>query len=170
MQEAADPLESARSIIIEVLLNAMSSESSNDHNESSGSKAENLITPIDKDPPSPLPKIKARQESTERPAGTNSESSVISTQLLFSQLTTTIAHAVIEKLSNETTRNSVLTSIPSVSDDGPPLPFLARQDDDNATSDGDPGATPATNDADQEYEDDVMIVTYGSFVDNPGKL
>ena len=66
----------------------------------------------------------------------------------------------------ETTR-SPLTSIDSESDDGPPLPFLTKADDDgnNVTSDN-PGAI-ANDEVNEEYEEDVMIVTYGSFVNDP---
>lgn len=173
---ATDPLESARAIILEVLVNAMSLELLDD--ESSGAiNKDNLENPlIKKKLASPsanrklLSGISVKQESTERvePSSDIAEpASVISAQLLFSQLTTTIAHAVIEKLNTETTR-SPLTSIDSECDDGPPLPFLTQPDDNsnNVTGD-DPGPVPTNNDANEEYEEHVMVVTYGSFVGTP---
>lgn len=159
-----DPLESARAIILEVLLNAMSL----DDDESPDNRAENSTSPSGKkEPTSPLaktklPKFTPRQESAERPAGTSLDAvgsaSVISAQLLFSQLTTTIAHAVIEKLNKETTTRSPLTSVASESEDGPPLPFLTKPDDNghdaSTIGDDDPGATrtPTINNTDEEYD------------------
>ena len=164
---AIDPLESARAIILEVLVNAMSLELL-DHDESSKNKPtinkDNLVSPSVKKEPSPSAIRKLRPKSTETGASSDAvePASVISAQLLFSQLTTTIAHAVIEKLNMETTR-SPLTTINSESDDGPPLPFLNKPD--NATDDS--GAMPTIDDTNQEYEEHVMVVTYGSFVGNP---
>lgn len=176
---AANPIESAHAVILEVLVNAMSIELSHD-NEPLGSKVtinkENLISPsVKKEPSSPSSNRKlltansTRQGSTERQE-TSLDSvepaSLISAQLLFSQLTTTIAHAVIEKLNTETMK-SPLTSIDSESDDGPSLPFLTKPDDDSNNITGDnPGAI-ANDDVNEEYEEDVMIVTYGSFVNDP---
>ena len=160
---ATDPLESARAIILEVLVNAMSSEPL-ENDESQAQKDSPLIN---KEPTSSSAKSTL---STVRPKSTESEDgagagSVITAQLLFSQLTTTIAHAVIEKLNMETTRNP-LTTINSVSDDdGPPLPFVTKPHESENT--GNMDAVPTTDDDNQEYEEHVMVVTYGSFVGNP---
>ena len=173
---ATDPLESARAIILEVLVNAMSLELLDDESSAAINK-NTLDSPlVKKKLASPfgnrklLSVISAKQESTERPEPSSDNvepESVISTQLLFSQLTTTIAHAVIEKLNTETTR-SPLTSIESECDDGPPLPYLTQPDDNsNNVTSGDPGAVPTNYDAIQEYEEHVMVVTYGSFIGAP---
>ena len=165
---ATDPLESARAIILEVLVNAMSLELL-DHDEPSKNKSTiNKDSPSVKKEPSPsanrkLPIINTiKPKSTETGASSDAvePESVISAQLLFSQLTTTIAHAVIEKLNMETVR-SPLTTINSESDDGPPLPFLNRP--------GDEDDMPTVDDTNcnEEYEEHVMVVTYGSFVGNP---
>ena len=164
---ATDPLESARAIILEVLVNTMSLESL-DNDESSGSKIQKEVTPsINKEPTSPSAKSKpstVRLKSTES-EDANGAASVITAQLLFSQLTTTIGHAVIEKLNMEATRNP-LTTINSVSDDdGPPFPFVPKPHESENT--GDTDAMPTTDDDNQEYEEHVMVVTYGSFVGNP---
>lgn len=166
-----DPLESAHAVILEVLVNFMSLElSDNEINDKfSESKPtitkENLTSPSFKKEASSPSKSSAidptRQGSSERSEATSdaseAASSVISAQLLFSQLTTTIAHAVIEKLNIET-KGSHLISTDSESEDGPPLPFLKRPNDasDNAARDN-PGAT--IDDTNQEH---VMIVVYPS--------
>jgi len=173
---AADPIESARAVILEVLVNAMSLELSHG-DESSGSKAtinkENLISPsVKKEPSSPsVTANSTRQESTERQEtslDSAEPASLISAQLLFSQLTTTIAHAVIEKLNMETTR-SPLTSVDSESDDVPPLPFTKPNGDDgNNVASNNPGAI--VNDdinEEEEYEEDVIMLRYGSLINDP---
>ena len=172
----ADPLESARAIILEVLVNAISLELLDDDRPSASKvpiNTEGLNTPsLKKEPTSPakrklLPMNSTRQESTERPESSSDviePASAISTQLLFSQLTTTIAHAVIEKLNMEATR-SPLTTIDSESVDDPPFPF--PDDDSNNAPSGDPDATPDNDDTNHEYEEHVMVVTYGSFVGAP---
>ena len=164
---ATDPLESARAIILEVLVNAMSLELLDDEPSNKSSLDSPLVKKKLASPSGNRKLLSAKQESTERPRPSSDSAepaSVISAQLLFSQLTTTIAHAVIEKLNTETAR-SPLTSTESESDDGPPLPFLTQPDDDsNNVTSGDPGAN---DDAIQEYEEHVMVITYGSFVGTP---
>lgn len=168
---ATDPIESARAIILEVLVNAVSLELLDD--ESPGSTVtcnkEGLVSPqVKKEPTSPITTKKlptSRQESSERPEDVAEPASVISAQLLFSQLTTTIAHAVIEKLNTETNTRGTLTTIDSESDDGPPLPFLTKPDNDKVGDDT--GAMPIDDNTTVEYEEHVMVMTYSSIVGKP---
>lgn len=220
-----DPIETAHSIILEVLINTMSTELSGENEPSTSGKytlkkqfskspalkkRANVTGSVDKpdissnDGTSSLQKqlssskspalaknisITSQSLSVDKPeAGTHDATTtegctpVINAQLLFSQITTTIACAVIEKLRKETAETTIISDIP---EDGPPLPFLKKPDDadkeviehdpqvngDKAaiTTDSDQKDTSLAPDDTVEYEEEMVIVTYGSFVNIPTK-
>jgi len=220
---AEDPIESAHSIILEVLINAMSAELSDEESSTPGkptlqkqvsknsAKKVGATGPaISIDKPevstnvgrSSLPKQLSASKSpalvkkistavsVDKPeAGTQDgtttkegSSSLINAQLMFSQITTTIACAVIEKLKEALHNTSNIIEAP---EDGPALPFLSRPDNtdkeektehdqqasgENSANTNQANAQQATAVADDEYEEDMVIVTYGSFVNFPGEF
>jgi len=221
---AEDPIESAHSIILEVLINAMSAELSDEESSTPGKLT--IQKQLSKSPAvkrnigatgravsSDKPEVSTNDATTEaqgksslfkqfssppimktfsvdkpeagvQDGTTTTEGStpLINAQLMFSQITTTIACAVIEKL-KEALGNPDISEVP---ENGPALPFLSRPDDtdkektehDQQTNGDKTHGTANTNqhamatavDDTVEYEEDMVIVRYGSIGNFPGEF